>query len=140
MTRIDFYVLQTASESERWQFARRLIEKALGQGHQLLVCADSEQQRLSLGDALLTQQPEAYTPFRDIDEQDHGQPVVLTSGDDCAAQHDILINLGQTLPPYFSRFQRMIEIVIQDEQILQQTRSHWSHLKDRGYPIHHHKM
>lgn len=140
MTRIDFYVLQTASESERWQFARRLIEKALGQSHQLLVCADSEQQQHSLEDALLSQQPEVYIPFRSIEAQDHGQPVVLTSGDDCAAQHDILINLGETLPPYFSRFQRMIEIVIQDEQILQQTRLHWSHLKDRGYPIHHHKM
>lgn len=141
MTRIDFYVLKTASsDAERWQFAVRLIEKAVMQKHQLFIVVDTAAQRESLEEALLTEKPEAFLPFRREDEQDLQQPVVISCGDDSEQQHDILMNFSRALPAFFSRFQRVIEIVVQQDDVLQSTREHWAYLKERGYPIHHHPL
>ncbi|WP_020209373.1 DNA polymerase III subunit chi [Gilvimarinus chinensis] len=141
MTRIDFYVLKTAShESERWQFAARLMEKAILQKHQLLVVVDTPDQRQALEDVLLTFKPESYLPFRRVEEADLQQPAIISCGEDAGQQHDILINLSSTLPAFFSRFQRVIEVVIQQQDVLEYTREHWAYLKERGYPIHHHPL
>ncbi|UTF60890.1 DNA polymerase III subunit chi [Gilvimarinus sp. DA14] len=141
MTRIDFYVLKTASsEAERWQFAARVIEKAIKQKHQLLITLDTEAQCDALEETLLALKPESFLPFRRTEEQNLQQPIVISCGEDCAQQHDLLINLSRTLPAFFSRFQRVIEVVVQQQDVLEYTREHWAFLKERGYPIHHHPL
>ena len=47
----------------------------------------------------------------------------------------LLINLGQEIPSWFSRFERLSEIVIQEPGILKNTREHFSFFRERGYPI-----
>jgi len=49
--------------------------------------------------------------------------------------HDVLINLSSPQPNFFSRFQRVLEVVIQDEAILSQTRQHYKFYKERGYQV-----
>jgi DNA polymerase III subunit chi len=52
-----------------------------------------------------------------------------------AAESQVLLNLGAVLPSGFERFERLIELVGQDEADLQAARTRWKHYKDRGYAL-----
>jgi DNA polymerase-3 subunit chi len=54
--------------------------------------------------------------------------------------HDVIINLSPELPAFFSRFERLVEVVVQNDDVLDYTRQHFRFLKDRGYPIEHKDM
>jgi len=54
--------------------------------------------------------------------------------------HDVLINLAAEIPEYFSRFERVFEVVSQDPAVLNATRSHYKFYQDRGYPLKRHDL
>ena len=55
--------------------------------------------------------------------------------------HDeVLINLRPEWPPFFSRFQRLIEIVSLDEEDRSQARARFKFYRDRGYEIKSHDL
>ena len=56
--------------------------------------------------------------------------------------HDqILVNLRNEIPPFFSRFHRLIEIVsAADEADKQEARNRFRHYRDRGYELRTHDM
>ncbi len=63
-------------------------------------------------------------------------PIVLSSElPKNAAESQVLLNLGAFLPAGFERFERLIELVGQDEADLQAARTRWKHYKDRGYAL-----
>jgi DNA polymerase-3 subunit chi len=51
------------------------------------------------------------------------------------AESQVLLNIGAVLPAGFERFERLIELVGQDEADLQAARTRWKHYKDRGYAL-----
>ena len=53
---------------------------------------------------------------------------------------DVLINLGAEPPSFFARFERMFEIVGQDEEIASAGRERWKFYKARGYEIRPHNL
>ena len=53
---------------------------------------------------------------------------------------EVLINLRAEWPPFFSRFQRLIEIVSLDEQDRGQARERFKFYRDRGYAIQSHDL
>ena len=66
-------------------------------------------------------------------------PIVLT--DDCERplpHHHALINLSRRTPDYFARFERMFELVANDEQDLIAGRERYKYYQQRGYPLTHH--
>ncbi|MDO3386300.1 DNA polymerase III subunit chi [Gilvimarinus sp. SDUM040013] len=139
MTRIDFYVLQASEPQARYPLACRLLDKAIKGGHQVVVALNSDEQQSALEHALLNHRPESFLPFRSSDQEDCAEPIIL----DCknlSQQHDLLLCLGHELPENFSQYQRLIEIVTQDEATLGSTRHHWAFFKERGYPVHHHTL
>jgi len=141
MTRIDFYLLPLSEPHGKLSFACRLAEKAYQSGHQVYVHgADStEAERL---DALLWSfRDTSFVPHRLLGAQGEGGAAVLVgSGEDDPEHHDVMINLAAAVPPLFSRFERVAEIVLNDADSLAESRKRWSFYKDRGYPLQHHDM
>jgi DNA polymerase-3 subunit chi len=65
----------------------------------------------------------------------------LDTLDDAPGSHnDVLINLALAPPSFFARFERVAEVVTQDEDSLQALRDAWRHYKDRGYPLTKHDL
>lgn len=64
-------------------------------------------------------------------------PVVLSAagGDAPVPHHQVLLNLGVEVPAGFGRFERLIDIVSDDEADRQVARARWRHYADRGYAI-----
>jgi DNA polymerase-3 subunit chi len=145
MTRIDFYILQESASETRWLFACRLVEKAVRSGHKVLITLDTQADAQHLDDLLWTFKPETFIPHEQVDSHsdEARAPVALTTGladHQLHEHHGLLINLAQQIPPWFSRFERLGEIVIQQPEVLKNTREHFSFYRERGYPIEHHKM
>ena len=136
MTEVSFYILQERELQARWQFACRLIEKAHRLGHQVLVTVDNAADAEYLDDLLWHFHPESFVPHRRLGALDQpSAPVEIGINNEYGDQHDVLVNLSQQVPEQFSRFQRLSEVVIQEPQVLQNTREHFSFYKARGYPV-----
>ncbi len=62
-------------------------------------------------------------------------PIVLSVSPQAAPARQVLLNLGADVPEGFERFERLIEVVTQDDADRQQARVRWKHYADRGYAI-----
>jgi DNA polymerase III subunit chi len=140
VTSIDFYVLQETTLDARWLFACRLVDKVMrlnltnNKKMRILIVVNEEKEAKILDDLLWTFKPESFIPHQIIN-LNKPLDVEITFTTEIGQHQDLLINLAQEIPGYFSRFERLSEIVIQDKTILEATRQRFSFYKQRGYPI-----
>lgn len=141
MTQVDFYVLKDDSALNRVQFACRLADKAYRLGHRVYIHTESPQQTRQLDDLLWTFQQNSFVPHSVYqDAGDAPPPVLLAHDAEPDASNQVLINLAADVPLFFSRFERVAELVNQDAGIRQQGRSRYSFYKERGYPLRTHEI
>ena len=70
-------------------------------------------------------------------------PVLLTASLEALVQdqrHQILLNLGATVPSQFARFERLLEVVGNEEQELVAGRERYRFYRDRGYVLNNYKQ
>ena len=67
-------------------------------------------------------------------------PILITDKLETIAQDERLMNLSQEIPPGFSRFESLIEVVGQEESDRTAARDRVKFYKDRGYLLEHHDM
>lgn len=137
MTRIDFYQIET--DIDPLQFACRLLDKVYRLGHQIHVHTANESETLELDDLLWTFRPERFIPHSAY-SSDHAAPIRICHQSEPLLHQDVLVNLSGTIPPFFSRFDRVAEVVPKAESARANARENYKHYKARGYPIAYHKM
>ena len=65
-------------------------------------------------------------------------PILLTTEDEMESpHHQILINLSDTPPGHFARFERMFEVISSDEADKLAGRERYRFYQQRGYPLTH---
>jgi DNA polymerase-3 subunit chi len=134
VTQVDFYILPETTSEARWLFACRLIDKVQRMGMHVLVAMDNEADARAFDELLWTFKPESFIPHQLINGG-KPSPVEITFSEDAGDHQGLLLNLSKVTPPYFSRFERLSEVVIQEQQSLQSSRERFSFYKSRGYPI-----
>ncbi|HEX7029401.1 MAG TPA: DNA polymerase III subunit chi [Gammaproteobacteria bacterium] len=139
MTEIDFYVLADADESNRERLACRLAEKAFGLGHRIYLNARDAQQARALDDLLWTFRDGAFLPHALLAD-DATAPIVIGAGEEPAATPDLMINLAGTAPAFFTRFDRIAELVNEEPAVRDAGRERFRFYRDRGYSLRTHKL
>lgn len=137
MTQIDFYT----NVPDKLRTACRIVAKAYGMGHSVFVrCPDAETaQRLDR--MLWMAPPTAFMPHCGSDDALAGiTPIVLDHRGTEPTQDQLLLNLLREWPPYFGRFERLIEVVSLDPEDLQNARERYKFYRDRGYEIRAHDL
>ena len=142
MTRIDFYILPVAEPHGALSFACRLAEKAFQGGHSVYIHGADEEQARALDTLLWQFRDSAFVPHELAigTAPRPGCPVVVGTGEDPGDHHDVLLNLGTTIPSCFARFERVAEVVLNDAEARAESRRRWAFYKDRGYTLAHHDM
>ena len=137
MTQVDFYLLQLPTAQDRLLFACRLANKAFAQGQQIYLHTDNEAQSGELDQLLWTFRPSSFVPHQPVsNSQDNRQQQVLVGHNQAPENHrQLMINLASSVPEFFSRFDRLVEIVVQDTDITANSRINYRFYKDRGYPL-----
>lgn len=133
MTKVDFYILSEEAQSAREVLACRLTEKAWRLGHRIYLHMASEVQCQRVDELLWHFRPDAFLP--------HPHPSIhLGWEEDPIEHHDVLINLALSVPAFFSRFERVTELVCQHSPILTASRENWKFYQQRGYPLQSHRL
>lgn len=141
MTRVDFYILSDDSSRNLEVFACKLTEKAYTQGMKVYINTQSEQQTQSLNGLLWTFKQESFLPHEiAVDSSSADAPIMIGNGVEPEQSNGLLINLSQDVPLFFSQFERLAELVNQNEQIKEKGRERFRFYKDREYQINSHDM
>ncbi|OGT21649.1 MAG: hypothetical protein A2V90_06125 [Gammaproteobacteria bacterium RBG_16_57_12] len=136
MTQVDFYILPDESPGGRELFACRLAEKIQGLKHRLYIHTASEQQAEALDQLLWTFSAGSFLPHARHPHQDAIEsPILIGHGQEPPNGYDVLVNLAPEVPLFFSRFERVAELVDNNVQVRQQGRERFRFYKDRGYNV-----
>jgi DNA polymerase III subunit chi len=137
VTRVDFHTNVT----DKLGYACRLARKAYQAGQPVVVLAEPAVLK-AFDERLWTFAPLEFVPHCMADSALAAQtPVVLTATlEDKLPHHQVLMNLGSTLPASFASFERLLEIVGTDAQELQAGRERYRFYRDRGYPLANHSQ
>lgn len=144
MTRVDFYVLSDADNDNRTKLVCKLAEKAFRHDKAVFIHSDDMTLLQELDEQLWQFRSDSFVPHRllskdEITSQIDSEPVQLSAGEPGNDRH-VLINLSTTVPTFFSRFERALEVVNQAESVRDAGRDRYRFYQQRGYPLHHHKM
>ncbi len=135
VTRVDFYLLADGDAQARARFACRLADKAYRLGHRVFIHTESAEQTRQLDDLLWTFQQNSFVPHAPCDGDQPAAPVMLGHAADPPVAAEVLINLAPDVPLFFSRFERVAELVDEQPQVRDQARARYSFYKERGYPL-----
>ncbi|MDB5731591.1 MAG: polymerase chi subunit HolC [Variovorax sp.] len=139
MTDIDFHF----NAADKLSHGCRLVRKAFASGACVVVTGETsllDDMDLALWRAYAT---EFVAHCRDDAAPGvlSRSPVVLTGSARRALPHQqVLVNLGATVPEGFERFERLIDIVTDDERDRQAGRARWRHYAERGYTMRRHDL
>ena len=136
MTEIKFY----HNAPDRLMAACSIATKAVRQGHRVVVHAPDAAMAQRFDNMLWTVQPASFVPHVAAGSPLAARtPIVIASRldnlPDDGTKHDVLLNLGDSAPGEFTRFEVLVEIVSTQETDRQQARQRWQYFKEQGHPI-----
>lgn len=138
MTKVDFYILGNGSSQIT---ACKLAEKAYKMGHRIYVHVESEAQAKQIDEMLWTFRAGSFIPHKRYQSNnDNDSPVMVGYQDEPEIDCDILINLGTEVPLFFSRFDRVAEIISNEDDAKISGRQRFRFYRDRGYALNTHEL
>ena len=139
MTRVDFYVLPDVDLEARLRFACRLAHRAVAAGQHVHVHAADSAACSDLDVLMWTYPDYRFLPHGVSGEATvRNAPVVIGHREPEAGVDQLLINLAMSIPPFFGRFERVAEIIVQ--RLVEDGRVRYKYYRDRGYPLFNHKL
>ncbi len=139
MTKVDFYILSDSAPDKRLRTACRVAEKAYTQGLATHIHTDSEDDSRKIDELLWTFHDRSFIPHTLGITQADQREVTIAHGE-IPQRCDVLINLAAGVPAFFSRFERVAEIIDQDAATRDTGRERYRFYRDRGYSLTHHSL
>jgi len=137
VTEITFYTFA----DNPLDVARRVAVKAHGQGRQVMIYAPDPAMADATDRLLWSASALSFVPHcRDSDPLAGETPVLIGTDAGALRQADVMINLHREQPPAFARFERLIEIVGQDDAGREQGRARYRFYQTRGYALKTHDL
>jgi DNA polymerase III subunit chi len=137
MTSIDFYT----HVPDRLEVAARLVAKAFQAHGNVRVLTPDPATTETLDRALWLRPPTAFLPHCRVDHRLAAETPIWV---DHVAEHPgpagVLINLQSSPPAFFSRFERLAEIVGLDEADVAAARERYRYYRERGYELRTHSL
>jgi len=146
MTRVDFYILANSSPQARELFVCRFAEKMYKLGHSTYIHTNDVQHSQALDRLLWTFNENSFIPHALEGDTPDPEAAILIGhqaqlSDPTLAHHrQILINLAQDVPLFFSSFERVAEIIDDDENNKVAGRQRFRFYRDRGYELNNHNI
>lgn len=152
MTQVDFYILATDSNDSWLRLACRITEKALQKKLQVYLHSENEADATRLDGLLWTFSQGSFIPHRLVgnDSEEPFEEPVLIGRTDLAAQMpadtpvtqrwDLMINLTTQVPEFFSRYNRVAEVIDANPVRRENGRKRFRFYRDRGYELNTHNI
>jgi DNA polymerase-3 subunit chi len=137
MTLIDFYT----HVADRLEVAARLVAKAFAQHGRVRVLTPDAAMTDALDRRLWLRPPTAFLPHCRVDAALAAQtPIWVDHCEDHPGPAAVLINLRAEPPSFFSRFERLAEVVSTEETDAAAGRERYRFYRERGYELRTHSL
>jgi DNA polymerase-3 subunit chi len=137
MTAIDFYT----HVGDRLEVAARLVAKAFAQHGSVRVLTPDPATTDALDRALWLRPPTSFLPHCRVDSALAAEtPIWIDHAGEHSGAAVVLINLHAEPPPFFSRFERLAEIVGRDDADIAAGRERYRYYRERGYELRSHNL
>jgi len=151
MTHINFYVSKDVGLENRLAIAYRLTNMALKNKLSVHIHTDNETTSKLIDDQLWNKDTTSFIPHSILSADNsnsespdnHSKPlekVTISHDYEPMSECDYLINLSNTRPMFFSRFNKVAEIIDATEEILSAGRKRYAFYRDRGYTLQYHQL
>ena len=144
MTRVDFYILPEGAKPPEGaaMTACKLCDKATSGGQQVYIYAPDAEMAGSIDSLLWSFRQGSFIAHERL-----GAPlqaplplVLIGDAEPPEAYHQVMINLGAEVPAFFSRFERVLEVVDGDASQRAKSRERYKFYRDRGYELVSHNL
>jgi len=118
--------------------ACELISRARASGRRIVVRLNDANSVQRLDQLLWEMDRNSFIPHVTVDSPLVNEtPIVLGQADRTSAwpHHDLLFNLADNVPPDFTEFRHVVEIVGLSDAQRQPARARWTHYKRLGHPL-----
>lgn len=139
MTQVDFYILERHEPGGQIHFATQLAEKLYRSGFRLHLHTDNAEKLQRIDDSLWTARDISFVPHERSETPLPNCPITLGTGH-FEGTDEILFNLADNPPEYFSHFKRVVEIIDTHAADVDQGRARYRYYRERGYPLKTHPM
>ena len=151
--RVDFYVLKSSTEKQRWTFACRLTEKAYLRDLKVVLLGDTLAEVEAIDALLWTFSERSFVPH-DIHRGRPAAPnpavvapaapasaaVQLTQDLDSVGSADLLVNVSTRLPARLDRFARVAEIIDADDERRRLGRERFKAYRELKFAVETHQL
>jgi DNA polymerase-3 subunit chi len=144
VTQVDFYILDSDSDDARLLLACKIVDKATQLEHHVYVNSTSDDEARKLDELLWTFVQGSFIPHR-IVRSELGDPplepvLIGVNQPPGAGRWDVLVNLAADVPDFFSRYERVAEVVDANGPRREQSRERYRFYRDRGYKLNTHQV
>lgn len=144
MTQVDFYILGSDSDDARLHLACKIVDKATQLDHHVFINSTSDDEARQLDELLWTFSQGSFIPHRVVRGDTPPaalEPVLIGVNQPPApGRWDVLINLAAEVPEFFSRYERVAEVVDANSMRREQSRERYRFYRDRGYKLNTHQV
>jgi DNA polymerase-3 subunit chi len=144
VTQVDFYILDTDSDDARLRLACKIVDKATQLDNHVFIHSSSEDEARQLDELLWTFSQGSFIPHRIVREtlaEPPLEPVLIgLNQPPVPGRWDVLINLAPDVPEFFSRYQRVAEVVDGNAARRERSRERYRFYRDRGYKLNTHQV
>ena len=141
MTRVDFYLIDNATDGSQDAAVCKLTHKAFRRGHRIYILTPDFNHAQRLDRLLWIFSAGSFIPHGLSSENpDADMPVLIGYDEPPAAHEDVLIQLTPQVPGCFSRFQRVAEVVGGADADKALARERFRFYRDRGYALQTHNI
>jgi DNA polymerase III subunit chi len=144
VTQVDFYILENDSEDARLRLACRIVDKATQQDQHVFINSSSDVEAQTLDELLWTFSQGSFIPHKivrhAVDAPPRERVVIGLNQPPVGERWDVLINLAADVPDFFSRYERVAEVVDGNAARREQSRERYRFYRDRGYRLNTHQV
>ncbi|MFZ0219443.1 MAG: DNA polymerase III subunit chi [Candidatus Aquirickettsiella sp.] len=135
---VDFYLLNTLLQEDIYRFTCRLVDKAYLLQKRVYIHVNSHEEGKRLDDLLWTFRDISFIPHSYLVANSILDPMLwvnIATDKPNALEADILFNLSDEVPTYFSEFARIIEVVSEEKKNKSQSRQKYKFYKTQNCPL-----
>lgn len=128
MPHVDFYILPENTEQSARVFACRLSAQLYRQQQKIYVYTRNEAQSALMDQLLWQFKPDAFLPHERLNPAENTTVSPILIGETAPAvpmNFDVLINLSEQVPAFYTHFTRIVELALQEENHLGRLREHY---------------
>jgi DNA polymerase-3 subunit chi len=144
VTQVDFYILDSDSDDARLRLACKIVDKATQLDNHVFIHATSDDEARQIDELLWTFSQGSFIPHRilrsELTEPPLEPVLIGVNQQPGSGRWDVLINLAGDVPDFFSRYQRVAEVVDANATRREQSRERYRFYRDRGYKLNTHQV